>query len=340
MRYASLCDGIGAVHAAWKPLGWKCQWVSEVDAFASSVVEKHFGLRNVGDMTKIKVGDVDAVELLVAGSPCQSFSRAGLQRGLEDPRGNLALRFMQLVGVIKPKWVLWENVPGCLHTNGGRDFGSILGALVELGYGVAYRILDSQFFGVPQRRRRVFVVGRAGDWDAPASVLFDGESGGGDSQAVAGKRQEHPACGEGSVSSSCAGEWWDGGAVSQTLDAVLYKKQCLPEKNRFPAVVAPAWVRCDCCEDYICQAHGCHAHECSCGGIEEWADADSSPYDPCLLRYITPVEAERLQGFHDDYTNVPGASDTRRYRALGNSMAVPVMHWLGKRIQMATGQDR
>lgn len=127
--------------------------------------------------------------------------------------------------------------------------------------------------------------------------------------------------------------------MSQTLDAVLYKKQCLPEKNRFPAVVSPAWVKCECCEDYVCQVHGCHAHECTCASIEDWAEADASPYEPCLLRYITPVEAERLQGFPDGYTNVPGASDTRRYKAIGNSMAVPVMHWLGKRIHEATQCD-
>ena len=128
--------------------------------------------------------------------------------------------------------------------------------------------------------------------------------------------------------------------MSQTLDAVLYKKQCLPEKNRFPAVLAAPWIKCECCEDYVCQVHGRHAHECSCGAIEEWSELDASPYEPCLLRYITPKEAERLMGFPDDYTlvtyrNKP-AADGPRYRALGNSMAVPVMRWIGERIAMAT----
>lgn len=124
--------------------------------------------------------------------------------------------------------------------------------------------------------------------------------------------------------------------MSQTLDAVLYKKQCLPEKNRFPAVMVPAWVKCDCCEDYICQPHGCHAHECQCKSIEYWADADESPYMPCVLRYVTPRECERLMGLPDDYTLVPGASDSKRYKALGNSMAVPCMRMIGNGIQNAT----
>jgi DNA (cytosine-5)-methyltransferase 1 len=343
MRYASVCDGIGAVHVAWQPLGWECAWTSEIEPFPAAVVEHRYGFTNLGDMTKITeemLHGQGPVELLVGGTPCQSFSRGGLQRGLEDPRGNLALRFVQLAQAMQPKWVVWENVPGVLRTNGGRDFGSIIGALAELGFGVAYRVLDAKFFGVPQRRRRVFVVACLGDWDAPRSVLFDDEGRGGDFKASPIKGNHDCDGREGDLASSDSGVWWDGSGVSQTLDAVLYKKQCLPEKNRFPAVLAPAWVKCECCDDYVCQVHGCHAHECSCGAIEEWADADASPYDPCLLRYITPTEAERLMGFPDGHTDVPfrnkRAADSPRYRALGNSMAVPCMAWLGYRIHLAT----
>lgn len=124
--------------------------------------------------------------------------------------------------------------------------------------------------------------------------------------------------------------------MTQTLDAVLHKKQCLPEKNRFPVVLVPAWVRCECCEDYICQVHGVHAFECSCPPIETWADSDSDPYSPCVMRYITPLESERLMGFPDDWTAIEYrgkmAPDTPRYKAIGNSMAVPVMRWIGERI--------
>ena len=179
MRYASVCDGIGAVHVAWQPLGWECAWTSEIEAFPAAVVDHHWKFKNLGDMTKLteeQLHNEGSISLLVGGTPCQSFSVAGLRKGLEDPRGNLALRFVQLVGVLRPTWVVWENVPGILSSAGGRDFGTFLGALAELGYGFAYRILDAQWFGVAQRRRRVFVVAHARDWRRAAAVLFEPES--------------------------------------------------------------------------------------------------------------------------------------------------------------------
>jgi DNA (cytosine-5)-methyltransferase 1 len=179
MRYASVCDGIGAAHVAWRHLGWECAWTSEIEPFPATVVDHHFAFKNVGDMTKITqemLDELGPVELLVGGTPCQSFSVAGLRGGLDDPRGNLALRFVQLAAVLKPKWIVWENVPGVLSSGKGRDFGTVLGALGELGYGFAYRILDAQWFGVAQRRRRVFVVAHARDWRRAAAVLFERES--------------------------------------------------------------------------------------------------------------------------------------------------------------------
>jgi DNA (cytosine-5)-methyltransferase 1 len=190
IRYASVCDGIGAAHVAWTPLGWQCQWTSEIEPFPAAVVEHHYGFRNIGDMTAITEEMLDApVDLLVGGTPCQSFSVAGLRGGLADPRGNLALRFVQLAAVMQPKWIVWENVPGVLSSGKGRDFGTFLGALGELGYGFAYRILDAQWFGVAQRRRRVFVVGHLGDWRRAAAVLFERESVFGDSPTRGAKGQ-------------------------------------------------------------------------------------------------------------------------------------------------------
>ncbi len=179
MRYASVCDGIGAVHVAWRPLGWECAWTSEIEPFPAAVVDHHWKLKNLGDMTKLTeemLNGCGPISLLCGGTPCQSFSVAGLRKGLEDPRGNLALRFTQLVGVLRPEWVVWENVPGVLSSGNGRDFGTFLGALAELGYGFAYRVLDAQWFGVAQRRRRVFVVANARDWRRAAAVLFERES--------------------------------------------------------------------------------------------------------------------------------------------------------------------
>ena len=179
MRYASVCDGIGAAHLAWQPLGWECAWTSEIEKFPIAVVDQRHGFVNLGDMTEItdeQIEEHGPIELLVGGTPCQSFSVAGLRKGMADPRGNLALTFLGLAERTRAEWVVWENVPGVLSSNEGRDFGSFLGALGKLGYGFAYRVLDAQYFGVPQRRRRVFVVGCLGGWQRAAAVLFERES--------------------------------------------------------------------------------------------------------------------------------------------------------------------
>ena len=180
MRYLSVCSGIEAASVAWESLGWTPVAFAEIERFPSQVLAHHFpGVPNLGDMTKFREWDIDrgTVDVLVGGTPCQSFSVAGLRKGLEDPRGNLALTFLGMVDHYRPEWVIWENVPGVLSSSGGRDFGSFLGALGQLGYGFAYRVLDAQYFGVPQRRRRVFVVAHSsGDSRRAAEVLFEPES--------------------------------------------------------------------------------------------------------------------------------------------------------------------
>jgi len=178
MRYLSVCSGIEAATVAWHSLGWTPTAFSEIEKFPSQVLAHHYpNTPNVGDMTKYKEWNFEQpINLLVGGTPCQSFSVAGLRKGLEDPRGNLALTYCGILDHFRPKWFVWENVPGVLSSGGGRDFGSFLGAVAELGYGFAYRVLDAQYFGVAQRRRRVFVVGCAGDWRSAAKVLFESES--------------------------------------------------------------------------------------------------------------------------------------------------------------------
>ena len=177
MRYLSVCSGIEAATVAFKLLGWQAAAFAEIAPFPSAVLAHHYPeVRNLGNFTKIQPEDIGPIDLLVGGTPCQSFSVAGLRGGLADDRGNLALEFLRLADRTKPCWLLWENVPGVLSSSGGRDFGSILGGMVELGYGFAYRILDAQYFGLAQRRKRVFVVGYLGDWRPPAAVLFERES--------------------------------------------------------------------------------------------------------------------------------------------------------------------
>jgi len=175
MKYLSVCSGVEAATVAWHPLGWNPIGYAEIETFPSAVLNHHYpNVPNLGDITKYKEWKINGtVELLVGGTPCQAFSVAGLRKGLEDPRGNLTLVYTGILDRFKPKWFVWENVPGVLSSSGGRDFGSFLGAVAELGYGFSYRVLDAQYFGVPQRRRRVFVVGCLGDWVSASKVLFE-----------------------------------------------------------------------------------------------------------------------------------------------------------------------
>ena len=175
--YGSVCSGIEAATVAWHPLGWSPSFFSEIDKFPRALLQHHYPHVPLhGDFTTIGENDYGAIDLLVGGTPCQAFSVAGLRKGFADERGNLTLEFVRLAQRKKPRWILWENVPGVLSIDRGRAFGSFLGGLAECGYGFAYRILDAQYFGVPQRRRRVFVVGYLGDWRPAAAVLFERES--------------------------------------------------------------------------------------------------------------------------------------------------------------------
>jgi DNA (cytosine-5)-methyltransferase 1 len=179
MKYLSVCSGIEAASKAWEPIGWEPVAFSEIEAFPSAVLKHHWPkVQNLGDMTQHEQWNIPSgtIDILVGGTPCQSFSVAGLRQGLKDPRGNLMLTYLAIAERLKPRWLVWENVPGVLSSNGGKDFGSFLGALGELGYEWAYRVLDAQWFGVAQRRRRVFVVAHLGEGSLAAKVLFESES--------------------------------------------------------------------------------------------------------------------------------------------------------------------
>jgi len=236
MRYLSVCSGIEAATVAWHPLGWTPVAFSEIEPFPSAVLAHHYPqVRNLGDMTThaawpLQPGDID---LLVGGTPCQSFSVAGLRGGLSDPRGGLMLTYLEIARRLRPRWVVWENVPGVLSSNGGRDFGSFLGALGELGYGWAYRVLDAQWVrtqrhprAVPQRRRRVFVVGCLGDGAAAAAVLVEHESVQRDSQKGRAKSKGAPAD---AADGAGAGQW--PADICSTLNASFGEKMGLEDQH-------------------------------------------------------------------------------------------------------------
>jgi site-specific DNA-cytosine methylase len=204
MRFGSVCSGIEAASVAWNPLGWKASWLAEIEPMPCSTLAHHYNdTPNFGDMTQFESWPDDeqhAIDLLCGGTPCQSFSVAGLRKGLDDDRGNLMLTFAAIAAKYRPKWLVWENVPGVLSSNGGRDFASFLGLLsgqiIEVpqegwgnsgiitgyhnAYSLAYRVLDAQYFGVAQRRNRVFVVGCLGANRSAAAVLFERQSLSGD----------------------------------------------------------------------------------------------------------------------------------------------------------------
>lgn len=414
MKYLSVCSGIEAASVAWRGLGWAPVAFSEIEPFPSAVLAHHYpDVPNLGDMTKYRDWPDEIlaeVDLLVGGTPCQAFSTAGARKSLEDERGNLTLVFVNLNRHINevrrrhgrpPVIVVWENVPGVLSTK-DNAFGCLVGGLLGLDEApetengkwdragflcsetarVGYRVLDAQYFGVAQRRRRVFlvavpseVVTSSGERACPSEILSLRENVSGDPPEVrpqgevaaadagggpaarsvgvmafaksrrAQSVHDHETWVEGDVAPTVnqfdvgevrsttlaigfnwqngggygaandglgitaegtaplsrsqvpavATTWWNGDDVSQTLDAVLSKGQAMPEKNRFPCVMTGPQVR-----------------------------------------RITPREAALLQGFPPDYLDVAyrksPAADGPKYRAIGNSMAVPCMRWVGQRI--------
>ncbi len=409
MRYLSICSGIEAATVAWEPMGWLPVAFSEIEAFPRAVLRHHYPQVPLhGDFTTIQGDEYGPADVLVGGTPCQSFSVAGLRGGLADDRGNLALEFLRLAQRTRPKWLVWENVPGVLSSNGGRDFGSILGGLVELGYGFAYRVLDAQFFGVPQRRRRVFVVGCLGDWRRAAAVLFERHSLQGHSaprqqarQDVAGSlgagskrsggrvgRREAAAnhviasgiTGRAGNGSRQAGG--NGNVIADLARCDTARQTRLDWETENFVTHALRADGFDASEDgtgrgtplvaFSCKDHGADAYDglaptlramghseshANAGGqlavaFHARQDPDSGPVTHPLdtdgvsigvqhswgVRRLTPRECERLQGFPDDYTLITYrgrlAADGPRYKALGNSMAVPVMRWIGERIAL------
>ena len=320
MRYLSVCSGIEAASCAWQPLGWEAVAFSEIEPFPCRVLQHHFpDVPNIGDMTKIK-GDeyCGSVDILVGGTPCQDFSVAGKRAGLDGERSGLARDFARLIREIRPRWFLWENVPGAFSTHSGRDFGAFLGTLDKLGYGLAWRVLDAQFWGVPQRRRRIFIVGYLGDYRPAGAVLFEPSSMCGDTPE-SGKKGER-------VTQAITGSLGAGGADDTRTQGNFY----IPSEAR---TLTTSNQRIDYETETFVTA------PITTRGYADNAAQESRLVPSWLgVRRLTPIECERLQGFPDHWTDIQGASDTARYKALGNSMCVNVMRWLGERIELVERQ--
>jgi DNA (cytosine-5)-methyltransferase 1 len=404
MRYLSVCSGIEAATVAWHPLGWTPAAFSEIEPFPRTVLAHHYPTVPLhGDFTTIKGHEYGAVDLLVGGTPCQSYSVAGLRKGLDDPRGNLMLEYGALAKRLGAKWLVWENVPGVLSSNGGRDFGAFLGMLVELGYGFAYRILDAQYFGLAQRRKRVFVVACLGDWRAAAAVLFERHSLQGHSapsretgQNVTGTISSRTTGGGGlgtdfelggglqAVAGALQASGKAAGSATQqdAENGTLIAFSCKDNGRDATADLAPTLRSMSHAGSHqngggqlaVCvtgdithtlKAEGFDASEDGTGrGQPIVAFAQNTrdevremPYVGALaahpgmkqtsyirngvaVRRLTPRECARLQAFPDDYlgsVRIKGKpmADGPMYKALGNSMCVENMAWLGRRINNA-----
>jgi DNA (cytosine-5)-methyltransferase 1 len=363
MRGGTLFSGIGAPECAAPGIDWR--WAAEIDPFADAVYRARLpGAPNLGDVRAVNWAEVEPVDVVVFGSPCQSFSVAGRRRGLDDPRGDLARVAIEAVGRNGARWFVFENVPGLLSARRGRDFAELLGRMAQCGYGVAWRIFDARHFGVPQRRRRLFVVGCLGDWRPAAAVLFECES-----------LRRHPAA-RGETAQNPAGTAADGarsgsgGAPGSDARLIAFGGGV----TRGPISVATTLSahggglgRLDFDSEtfivHTLRGEGFDGSEDGTGrgtplvpvmafsAKNDGGDAGTGhaptlramPHDGSHangggqlaavvsggVRRLTPRECERLMGFPDDWTAIPWrgriAPDGRRYRALGNSMAVPVI---------------
>jgi DNA (cytosine-5)-methyltransferase 1 len=405
MRFGSVCSGIEAASVAWVPLGFEAAFLSEIDKFPRAVLAHHYPEVPLhGDFTTIERGQYADIDVLVGGTPCQSFSVAGLRGGLGDARGNLALEYLRLAERLRPRWIVWENVPGVLSSTShdapdpgtppdgmaegaewvGEDeydadenhaFACFLAGLSAIGYGWAYRSLDAQYAGLAQRRERVFVVGYLGDWRRAAAVLFEPES----------LRWDHPPrreTGEG-VAPTISARTSGGGGLGTDFDLngglVQAPVQAFGGNNTAGPIDVATACRAkggsghgdfesetfvthalrvdgfDASEDgtgrgtplvpvaFSCKDHGADAGDLAPtlramghAGSHPNAGGQVAALSGARVRRLTPRECERLQGFPDDYTLIPYrggmAADGPRYKALGNSMAVPCMAWIGARL--------
>jgi len=400
MKIATACSGIGAPEVASERLGWEHIFCSEIEPFPCRVLKHHFPtVENKGDFTKNAEWNIPSgsVDIFVAGTPCTGFSLAGDRRGLNDPRSRLAHSFTDFLAKYRPRWFVWENVPGVLSSGGGDDFKELIASFTDIGYGVAWRVLNSREFGVPQQRERVFVVGCFGRWESPARVLFEQESMCRNVKARRVDRKEDASkVGEGSAKRSeviCAISAQTNGLIraaqdeSRTLPSRMYKDPPIVvmssntrdtvwnREDETGAITAHASLEPPICvmNNTVCACEYAtegfagtilasnhnkpmvvenHAQagryklredfqtltaRCGTGGGNLPMIIDPATSEEDTLRYLTPVECERLMGFPDNWTDVDagpkGTAKTPRYKAIGNSIVVNVLEWLFARIE-------
>lgn len=373
-----------AATVAWHPLGWTPLAFSEIEPFPKALLQhKYPNIPNYGDLTKfdewpLPVGNVD---LVVGGTPCQAWSVAGKRLGLDDPRGRVALAYAGLIEKHRPRWIVWENVPGVYSAGkpGGADFAAFVGTLVKFGYHIAYRTLNAEYFGIPQRRRRCILVGYFGDWRPAAAVLFEPESlcrdiekGRKARKRIASSPQGGPGPSDGQsygLSNVCAtgdtthsltashrgSEDGTGRGTPIVIDRAAFNQgvnaQYAPhigESETMDTLISKGPHAVGVPQPIAFQPGNLMRRAGSDPSTEVFPtvkcdQGDQSPHvaTPMAVRRLTPEECEALQGFPKGYSKIPWKGkpadqcpDGPRYKACGNSMAVPVMSWVGQRIAL------
>jgi len=341
MIYGSVCSGIESASVAWAPLKWKCAFLSEINPFPRAVLQHRFPYTPLhGDFRTIEPDTFIPIDLLVGGTPCQRFSRAGLRLGMKHDRENLALEFVRLTARLRPNYLLWENVEGVLSSNGGMDFGSLIGALGECGYSLAWRVFDAQDFGLPQHRARVFVLGYSGtDLGRVQRILFN-TSG----------LQEHSQKRQTQTEETATNARTRSARSSQPDALALNPKitHTLTTRGLRHCGADEQLIVCDTWNDDITTISP-SLHTQSRAQLNLGLSSASETHvlrsttnlafrsERYLVRRATPRECERLMGLPDDWTDVPfegkPAPDWLRFRAIGNAMAVPCVRWIGERIE-------
>lgn len=329
MKVGSLFAGIGGFDFGFERAGFDVAWCVEWDKAAQAVLRRRFPNATVyGDITQVDPDQLEPVDVVCGGFPCQDLSVAGKRAGLAGNRSGLFHDAMRIVRRIKPSVLILENVPGLLSSHNGLDFATVLR---EVGEGwdcaeVGWRILDSRYFGVPQRRRRVFVVGGATAGCAE-SILALGESVSWHPSARREARKGAPddACG-GAASS---GKWWDGGNLAASV-TTRSNAQLMPDKGNFAAVVQSfrKSKRAQTADDDETWVDDGIAN--TLNGFDTGdARTTHAIARSMSVRRLTPTECERLQGFPDGWTD--GQADSHRYRQLGNAVTVNVAEWIARR---------
>lgn len=372
MRVGSLFTGVGGLDLGLEMAGHDVTWQVEYDEQCQSVLRRHWpNVKLHKDVCDAGKSILSPVDLICGGFPCQDLSVAGRREGLSGARSGLWWEFHRIISELTPRWVLIENVPGLLTSNGGEDMATLLHSLEELRYGWAFRICDSRYF-VPQRRRRVFIVGYLGG-QCPPEVLLESEGVSGDIET---SREEGEASaqdlgcsdekGSGEqVVARCTGfakyQMEDEMKASSTLRARHNESTDLVVPRRKPIILdrssfnsgfgfdrEPYIEETEVTPTLIGRGPHAVAHQdiaptlnASGAGTSRPGGQGAEPgfYVGNAPRRLTPRECERLQGFPDDWTQWSDTkkeiADGPRYRMMGNAVTVNVAKWLGEQLSVA-----